>query len=175
MIKVVKRQKSSKNCFVCGLSNEIGFKALFYELENNTLISVADCREFYQSYPERLHGGITAALLDETMGRAIMIFEPDTWGVTVSLSIDYKSPIPLNQRLRVTGRITSNRRIFEAEGEIILEDGTVAAAGKAKYLKMALNKIAPNTTDDNHELLYMADIKKDIKEITEYGMFEVVY
>ena len=33
--KVVKKQNGSKRCIVCGVDNELGLKASFYELENN--------------------------------------------------------------------------------------------------------------------------------------------
>lgn len=55
-----------------------------------------------QSYPGRLHGGITTALLDETIGRAIMIrYEEMLWGVTVEFTTKFKKPIPIEQEWRI--------------------------------------------------------------------------
>ena len=42
-------------------------------------------REEHQSYPGRLHGGISSTILDETIGRAILLLQPDVWGVTVEI------------------------------------------------------------------------------------------
>ena len=118
--------------FVCGLKNHFGLKASFYETENNELIAIFLPQEIDQSYPNRLHGGITSAILDETIGRAIMIKNGENiWGVTVELNVRYKKTIPLNEEIKVIGRITNeNSRFFEGTGEIILKNGEVAAISK---------------------------------------------
>lgn len=142
--QVKKKQQNSKMCLVCGLKNTYGLKGAFYELENNELVFVFKPTNEHQSYPGRLHGGITTAVLDETIGRAIMMrYEEVMWGVTVEFTTRFKKPIPLDQKLRVVGRITSeNSRFFEGTGELLLPDGDVAATGYGKYIKMPLEKIA---------------------------------
>ncbi len=149
--KVTKKQHNSKKCLVCGLKNDLGLKASFYELESGELVAIFRPVEEHQSYPERLHGGIAGAILDETMGRAIMINDEETWGVTVELNIKYKKPIPLDQELKVIGRITKDSsRLFEGTGEIILPNGDIAAVGSGKYMKMPIDKIA-NFNNDEQE------------------------
>jgi acyl-coenzyme A thioesterase PaaI-like protein len=140
---VKKKQPNSKMCLVCGLKNSFGLQAAFFELENDELMSVFTPREEHQGYPNRLHGGIAASILDETIGRVIMIkYSEDYWGVTVEFTSRYKKPIPLDAEVRVIGRITKDSsRIFEGTGEILLKDGTVAVEGRGKYLKMRLSKI----------------------------------
>ena len=142
--KVTGKQPNSKMCLVCGLKNPYGLKTFFYELENGELMSVCRLMEEHQSYPNRLHGGITTALLDETIGRAILIkSKGEIWGVTLEFTTRYKKPIPLDGELRVIGRITKEgKRIFEGTGELLLADGSVAAEGNGKYIKQPLDKIA---------------------------------
>ena len=142
--RVLRKQKNSKMCLVCGLKNPYGLRSFFYELENGELLAVFTPMEEHQSYPGRLHGGIAAAILDETIGRAIMMkYEEDYWGVTIEFTSKYKKPVPLDEELRVIGRITKDtRRIFEGTGEIILQDGSVAVEGYGKYIKLPLSKIA---------------------------------
>ena len=141
---VKRKQQNSKMCLVCGLKNTYGLKGSFYELENNELVYIFRPSEEHQSYPGRLHGGITTAVLDETIGRAIMMLHEEMlWGVTVEFTTKFKKPIPLNEELRVVGRITKeNNRFFEGTGEILLPNGEVAATGAGKYIKMPLEKIA---------------------------------
>lgn len=131
-------------CLVCGLKNPYGLKASFYELENNELVALVTPTEVHQSYPGRLHGGVTTAMLDETIGRAILArHEEVQWGVTVEFTTAFKKPIPLNEELRVVGRIVSETsRFFEGTGEIILANGEIAATGSGKYLRLPLEKIA---------------------------------
>lgn len=129
---------------MCGLKNDLGLKSVFYELDNKELLAVFRPLVQHQSYPGRLHGGIASTILDETIGRAIMIDnETEIWGVTIELAVRFKMPIPLTQELRVVARIVSeDRRFFSGEGELLLEDGSVAARGTGKYLKQPLEQIA---------------------------------
>lgn len=146
---VVGKQPNSKMCFVCGMDNEFGLKACFYELDDGQLVALFQPADEHQSYPGRLHGGIAATILDETIGRAIMVkHSTDIWGVTVDFSMKLRKPIPIEREVKVIARIISEgRRSFEGEGEILLADGTVAVEGRGKYLKMAIDKIA----DFDHE------------------------
>lgn len=147
--QVTGKQENSRMCLVCGLKNEFGLKTSFYELENGDLLGIFTPREEHQSYPGRLHGGIAAAILDETIGRAIMIQDRGIWGVTVEFTSRYKLPVPLDQELRVIGRIDKNgSRIFEGSGEILLADGSVAVQGYGRYIKLPLEQIADFDYDE---------------------------
>jgi len=141
--KVIKKQENSKNCLVCGLKNPFGLKTNFYELENGELLAIFKCINEHQSYPQRVHGGIISSILDETIGRAIMIKHGTIWGVTIELNVQFKKPVPIGEELKVIGRITNDTsRIFEGTGELILKNGKIAAIGYGKYLKVSLDKIA---------------------------------
>ena len=107
--------------------------------------------EEHQSYPGRLHGGIAAAVLDETIGRAILMYhEKEVWGVTVELKTRFKKPIPLDEELRVIGRITKEgNRFCEGTGDLLLKNGDVAVSCKGRYLKLPLDDIADFDRDDN--------------------------
>jgi uncharacterized protein (TIGR00369 family) len=144
--KVTKKQPNSKMCLACGLENSFGLKALFYELENNEVVALFKPIEEYQSYPGMLHGGIAAAILDETIGRAFLLNDEGAWGYTIELNIRYLKPIPVsvNEEIKVISRITKEEKdIFEGTGEIILQDGEIAAKAYGKYIKMPLSKM-PN-------------------------------
>lgn len=148
-VNITKKQPNSKMCFVCGLSNGFGLKSRFYELEDGQLMAVFQPADEHQGYPGRLHGGIAATILDETIGRAIMLAHSgNIWGVTIDFSMKLRKPVPIDGEIRVLARIVSEgKRSFQGEGEIILADGQVAVAGSGKYLKMDIDKIA----DFDHE------------------------
>jgi acyl-coenzyme A thioesterase PaaI-like protein len=78
--QVLAAQNISRMCLVCGSENRAGLKARFYELDDGELLGVFRPLEEHQSYPGRLHGGIASAILDETIGRAIMVTQPGAWG-----------------------------------------------------------------------------------------------
>jgi uncharacterized protein (TIGR00369 family) len=130
-------------CLVCGLQNSAGLRASFYELDNDELLAVFRPRPEHQGYPGRLHGGLAATILDETIGRAIMIEEKEKfWGVSLELTTRFRKPVPLDEEVRVVGRVTKSGRIYEGRAEIINKDGSIAVEGEGRYLKMPLEKIS---------------------------------
>jgi uncharacterized protein (TIGR00369 family) len=140
----MKKQATSRMCFVCGERNIAGLHVRFYEQEDGSLLARFTGAEHHQSYPGRMHGGVITALLDETIGRAIMIrYGEAIWGVTVQLNVRFLKPVPLDAPLTAIGRITLDRsRIFEGTGELYLPDGTLAADCEGKYIKMDITRIA---------------------------------
>lgn len=142
--QVIRKQPNSKMCLVCGKKNDLSLNAEFFELDDGSLVAQFKPLEEHQSYPGRLHGGVAAAILDETIGRAVMVgAESEVWGVTLEFKIRYRKPIPLDQKLRVVARITRDSdRFFEGSGEVLLVDGKVAASGEGKYLKLPIEKIS---------------------------------
>ncbi len=167
--KVVAAQNVSRMCLVCGTENPWGLQGRFYVLEapdpaaeaggahGAELLGVFTLREEHQSYPGRLHGGITTAILDETIGRAITIADPGVWGVTAELTVRFRKPLPVEGELRAVGRITRDtRRLFEGGGEVLLADGSVAAEATGKYLKMGLGEI---TDDDFDQRDWFPDVR----------------
>lgn len=158
--KVVKKQNSSRRCIVCGNDNELGLKTSFYELENNELVAICNTKDWHQSYPGRVHGGISAALLDETIGRAVSISDDTIWGVTVSLDLKYKKPVPTDCEIKIVGRITKeNRKLFEGSGEIILPNGEVAVTAIGKYMKMPIDKISDESFSEDEWIKEKLDLE----------------
>jgi uncharacterized protein (TIGR00369 family) len=150
MKKVTNKQPNATECFVCGVNNDKGLKASFFETDTNEVVALFTPHELHQSYPGRVHGGIAACLLDETMGRAVQIGNPDVWGVTVELTLSYKKPLPYGVELKAVGRITRDTRLlFEAEGEIYTPQGDVAVTAKARYVKMSIGQISDEFDPDS--------------------------
>jgi len=146
---VTAKQENASMCFVCGLDNSAGLAASFYELENNELVGIFTPGQQHQGYPGRLHGGIAATILDETMGRVITTIVKDAWGVTVDLHIRYRKPVPLNEEIRVMGRIVrQSGRSYEAEGRLLLADGSTAVEGNGRYLILPVEEIVNVEMDD---------------------------
>lgn len=162
-MKITGMQKNSKNCIICGLENDLGVKAPFYNLEDKSVATVFSFRSEHQSYPERTHGGMISALLDELMGRALWVDEPDIYGVTTTMSITFRRPVPFGQKLKARGYITFNSpRGFSAKGEIYSMDGKLLAEGNARYLKLA-PEVAFGNLSHNDEMIY--ELPMDLTEI----------
>ena len=151
--EIVRQQYNSKNCIVCGLENRLGLKTRFYEAATGELIAVCTPSPEHQSYPNRLHGGISSALLDETIGRAVCCGAPDMiWGVTLDLTVKFRKPVPYGNEIKIVGRITADKgRIFEGVGEIYLPDGEVAVTAHGVYMKATVDKITDGNFDTSGE------------------------
>ena len=149
--KVIGKQPNSKMCFVCGLKNKFGLNASFYETGNKELIALFKPCQEHQGYPGRLHGGIAAAILDETIGRTITTDKDnEIWGVTLEFSIKYKKPIPLDEEIKVVAKLTyEDKRLFGGTGKIMLSNGDLAATAEGKYLRLQIEKIADFDRDAN--------------------------
>ena len=142
-LKVIRKQSNSKNCFVCGRENEASLKARFFEMEDKSVIALTTARSIHQSYPFVVHGGVSTALLDETMGRAIMTLEDNMHGVTVEMCTKFHKIVPYDVPLVIHTRVTEQgEKIYASEGSIILPDGTVAVTATGKFFKMNAERLA---------------------------------
>ena len=161
---VKNKQNNSKMCFVCGINNSLGLKASFYELDNNELVAIFTPKDIHQSYPGRLHGGIASTILDETIGRAILIKDQNIWGVTLELNVKFKKPVPYDEELKVICKITNETsRTFQGEGKIVLPNGDIAVVAEGKYFKMSVDKITD--ADFTEDQWFKLTSENDPKEI----------
>lgn len=161
-MKVIRKQKNSKKCFVCGIENQFGLKAPFYEMENNTVVTFIEYQELHQSYPGRTHGGLISALLDELAGRAIWIYE-DVWGVTTNLNVKYRKAVPYGVKLKAVGEIVKNtKRAFVGVSKLYDMEGNLLAEAEATYFKMPLDKISSDDESLDDVNIFIPD---DITEL----------
>ena len=153
--RVEAAQNVSRMCLVCGVENGAGLKGRFFVLDGGELAGIFQVRQEHQGYPGRVHGGMISAILDETIGRAINVSNTDIWGVTIEFRVKFRKPVPLDGEVKAVGRTTrDSSRAFEGSGEIVLDDGTVAAEAWGRYLKMPIEEIA---TGDFSETDWFAD------------------
>lgn len=163
-MKVIKKQTNSADCIVCGKDNPNGIHASFYEMEDQSLIALFRYKFHHQSYPERVHGGMIAAMLDESIGRAIWIHKPGAYGCTLKLNIEYHKGVPYDTPLKCVAKITHIDRIcFKGEAEIQLMDGTMLAKANALYMFLTLEQISPTTLPNEASLNIMEE--DGVKEI----------
>ena len=149
--KIVSKQHNSSECVVCGYQNKHSMNARFYNTEDNEVIAVFLPDEMHQGYPGRLHGGMAAAILDETIGRVGSLYDESMWAVTVELTLKYRKPVPTGVELKVIGRLTHNaRKIYEGSGELLLPDGSVAVEAKGKYFKIPIIELVDNDFIENN-------------------------
>jgi len=126
----VSRQPNSKMCFVCGLENPVGLQLKIYQVEPGVIETTFTAPQHFQSYPGLLHGGITAAILDEMSGRAHMGEDPSAprFMFTARLEVKYRKNVPIGQPLKIVGRAGKTRgKLAEGWAGIYDESGALLA------------------------------------------------
>lgn len=164
-MKVISKQRNSKMCFICGMDNPIGLKAQFYNMEDGSVMTPFEFKEEYQSFPQRVHGGIIATMLDELGLRGLWAKtnNDNVFGVTLSINVKYRKPVPYNEKLIGKGMLIKETSKFAIiKTEIYDIKGNLLADSEVKYLKLDTEKIAQNI-DSHEEMCYL--IADDIKEI----------
>lgn len=135
---IVKKQPNSRMCFVCGVANCAGLKVRFYERADNSVLARFTPTDQHGNDAGHLHLAAIAAVMDEAMGRAIMIpYGEAIWGVTAELRFRLHRPAPVGEELVAVGRILNEKsRLFEGSGELLLPDGAMAVEGYGRYVKL---------------------------------------
>jgi len=153
----ITKQNNSTGCFVCGMENPHSLKTKFYAIGKTTLIAEFKTLDEHQSYPGVLHGGIAAAILDETMGRLTLSGEAPQWGMTVELNMKYRKPLPTEETIYAKAELVEDgKRVFTCKGAIILPDGKPAVTATGKFMKLSIDQITKGQ-DFLSDWFYVAD------------------
>ncbi len=153
-------------CMVCGMDNPIGFQAPFYNMEDGSVMTIFRYRTEHQSFPGRVHGGLTATMLDELGLRAIWAKNKseDSFGVTMSLEVKYRKPVPYETDLIGKGIVVKETGKFAViQSEIFDKTGVLLADAKVTYIKLDVKKIAEDA-EVHEEMCYL--LEDDVTEIS---------
>jgi acyl-coenzyme A thioesterase PaaI-like protein len=129
------------------MQNSFGLQLKFYDNGIDKVWTEYVIPEHFQGYPGVAHGGVIAAMLDEVCSRTAMISDSNHFMMTAKLDIKYRCPVPVDQLLRIMGKLTkSHDRILQAEGYIYLDDETIAAQASVTLVDI------PESTLDESKL-----------------------
>ncbi|MBQ5753035.1 MAG: PaaI family thioesterase [Alistipes sp.] len=116
------------HCFGCDPTHEHGLRMEFYE-DGDEIVSRWRPTGEHQSWVDRLHGGVQAALLDELCGWVIFR-KFQSGGVTSRMDIRYRKPVVISEGdLILRASVAQQRRnvidvvgrIYNAAGELCTE------------------------------------------------------
>ena len=157
-MKVVSKQRNSRMCVVCGMDNPIGFQAQFYNMEDGSVVTPFRYREEHQSFPQRVHGGLIATMLDELGLRAIWAkASEDVFGVTMSMEVKYRKPVPYDEELLGRGIVVKDTPKFVViKSEIMDRKGILLANAEVKYIKLEVGQIVQDV-NPHEEMCYLIE------------------
>ncbi|HEV2261191.1 MAG TPA: PaaI family thioesterase [Candidatus Rubrimentiphilum sp.] len=119
-------------CFACGAENEIGLH-LKFEPEEDGVRARTTIGEKFQGWRGITHGGIAVALLDEAMAYAAGY--GGYRGVTGSMNVRFRKPIPLAAPVEIHGRIKWMRRnVLEIEAWVADAGGNTLVEGEGRFV-----------------------------------------
>jgi uncharacterized protein (TIGR00369 family) len=121
-------------CFACGPENPIGLH-LRFEHDGEDVLAQTTLRPEFQGWQSIAHGGIAMSLLDEAMAHAAAA--AGHRGVTASISVRFRKPVPLGEPLTLRGRIAWQRRnVIGVEASVADASGTTLVDGEGKFVSM---------------------------------------
>lgn len=126
---------SFRSCFFCGTGNRSGLRMRYFNSPGTTHVRGAVTPDAALcGYPDVLHGGIQAALLDDVMFWAVA-HRHATSCATLELTCTYHSPAELGQAFELEATAeTADGRKARAEGRLMSSGGAVVATACALYL-----------------------------------------
>ena len=157
-MKVVSKQNNSHMCLICGMNNSAGVRGQFYNMEDGSVVTPFCYREEHQSFPQRVHGGLTATMLDELGLRAIWAkLSEDVFGVTMSMEVKYRKPVPYDVELLGRGILVKDTPKFAViRTEILDRKGILLADAEVKYIKMKVEQIVQDV-NPHEEMCYLIE------------------
>lgn len=136
-----------QRCYVCGQRNADGLRVVYHN-EGPRIVTEFTAGERFQSFPGVVHGGILAALLDETMGRVSLIAR--VWTMTARLELRYRAPVPVNTPLRIVAEPLEKRRsIWRVRGWVtaVSDPATILCEADGAFMPLPAGVRAQATQD----------------------------
>jgi uncharacterized protein (TIGR00369 family) len=123
------------NCFACGPDNPIGIGLSFEPSDDGGVRARVSLGPQFQGWRRIAHGGIAMTLLDEAMAHAAG--HAGQRGVTASVNVRFRKPVPLGEPLEIRGRVASVRRnVLFLEARVLDAEGVTLAEGDGKFVSM---------------------------------------
>ena len=122
-------------CYACGPRNEGGLNLEFYMLGNDKeqVEAIFTPRDNLQGWPEALHGGVVATLLDEAA--AYVAYIQNIHAVTARLNVKFKQPVSLLAPVKVKGTLQNiKRKIMDIKTEILTLEGEQLAVASVTLM-----------------------------------------
>ncbi len=138
---------------------------LQFSPQGDGVISFTMLDRRFEGPPGYVHGGITALLFDEALGRAAA--SADRWGMTASLSVQYSGAVPLDAELVITARVSAS------DGRKTALEGWIALASDPEKHLASASGLFIQPRHDTHAKYFGSLVDGDGTPMTEaIGIYE---
>ena len=127
------RNRCHPACIACGARNGGGLGLRFTEQADGSVSALFDCGERYQGYPDRLHGGVIAMLMDAAMTHCL--FVRGITAVTGKMNLRIPHPVKLGTTATIYAELVREATaVYELKAEVS-QRTTVCATAEALFAK----------------------------------------
>jgi len=128
-------------CIACGDPSRGGLGLRFAQQDDGSVEASFPCDERYQGFPDRLHGGVIALLLDAAMIHCL--FARGHHAFTTKLSVQFRHPVVVGEPATVRGwYVGESPSLFILRAEVH-QSGLVRAVAEGVFARQQ-----PTGTDE---------------------------
>lgn len=121
------RAAAHSHCFFCGTEHPAGPRLEFHASGDGSVSARFEGGTVFEGYPETLHGGVVAALLDSAMTNCL--FSRGIVAVTAEMTVRFLNPVRLDQPAEVTAAVAMVRGpLYCMRAELAQGPGLMARA-----------------------------------------------
>ncbi|MBR5129080.1 MAG: PaaI family thioesterase [Firmicutes bacterium] len=147
---VIYKQLPTPFSITCGPENPASLGCEFYVLEDNEVATTFVSDKIHEGQLSIMHGGLTASVLDELMGRAVMAYHDEEQRceevfisryVTAEMTTKYKKPIRIGDRVYGYGSVVDHegRKSF-ASAYLINEKEEILATAEGLFIEVKVKR-----------------------------------
>jgi uncharacterized protein (TIGR00369 family) len=126
------REQVHPDCCVCCRQGPLGLRVDYRQYGEGKVEAVVGCPDSWQGYPEWVHGGVVAALLDGAMTNCL--FFRGIAAVTADLNVRYRHPLRTGKTARVVAGVKGELSPLFVMEASILQDGLTCATAVGKFI-----------------------------------------
>jgi len=121
------------DCIVSGPANPMGVAVKLHR-DGDDAVARVTLGAAFEGAPRRAHGGIVAAVFDDTMGLVLKVIATPAY--TGELTVRYLAPTPVGEELEFRARLTDRqgRKLFMEAEAFEVASGRKVASAKATFI-----------------------------------------
>jgi hypothetical protein len=126
----------TKECFVCGSENPVGIKHIFYVAGDFTFCDLF-LPKGYDGVYDVIHGGVSIAVVDETMAWCAYIFsDAKNMFITREIKVKFKYPLKVDTQYIVKTKFVEKNKVYAiVQGYIIDDQGKNYLEAEGKFVE----------------------------------------
>ena len=133
------------DCVVSGLANPMGI-AIRARREGDEAVASVVLGPAFEGAPGRAHGGVVAAVFDDTMGFLLSMLRQPAF--TGQLTITYRAPTPIGEHLEFRARLTGRTgRKLNIDAEATSASGVVVAEAEGLFIAIPAERFGEARKD----------------------------